>query len=218
LDWAMKISDDHTKVFFAFLKDVIKDTQDLITFAFSPPPENRSQRTIVHEILDSTLPPSDKTLQRIFWDVSSISGAGFTTGSALHLIFFHVFSNTEILQRLRAELSSVKVEHPGVIDLKVLEQLPYLTSTIMEGLRLSPGIATRMARVAPDRDLFYKEWRIPAGTPVGMTTVLLHTDERLYPNPYSFNPERWLNRNENRNAEKAYAPFSKGTRICLGMQ
>ncbi|KAF3763269.1 cytochrome P450 [Cryphonectria parasitica EP155] len=218
LDWAIKISDDEMKTFFAHLKNAMADTKRLMAAAVSPSPEDRGQRTIVHEILDSKLPPHDKSFQRVFEDVSSVSGAGFETiGGALRLIFFHVFSDPEILQRLRAELDSAKEKHPDVMELKVLEQLPYLTSTIMEGLRLSPGIATRMARIAPDRDLFYKDWRIPAGTPVGMTTILMHTDENLYPDPQSFKPERWVDGNGGKNAEKAYAPFSKGTRMCIGM-
>lgn len=90
----------------------------------------------------------------------------------------------------------------------------------MEALRLSPGVATRMARIAPDRDLFYKSWRIPAGTPVGMTTILMHTDEKVYPDPNSFRPERWMDDSDFRkNVEhKYYAPFSRGTRMCIGMQ
>ncbi|KAI1137268.1 cytochrome P450 [Hypoxylon sp. FL0543] len=220
LDWAIKISDDEMKTFFNHLKDAMKDTKDLIAAATSPSPGDGDdrQRTIVHEILDSKLPPQDKSFQRVFEDVSSVSGAGLeTTGNVLRLIFFHVFSNTEILRRLREELGSAKAKHSNVIDISVLEQLPYLTATIMESLRLSPGTATRMARIAPDRDLFYKEWRIPAGTPVGMTTILMHTDENIYSDPHTFNPERWMGRDGRKNAEKAYAPFSRGTRVCLGM-
>ncbi|KAI8948744.1 cytochrome P450 [Xylaria longipes] len=73
-------------------------------------------------------------------------------------------------------------------------------------------------QIAPDRDLFYKEYRIPTGTPIGMTTISMHTDEELYINPKFFNPERSMDHNVRRNAEKAYAPFSRGTRMCLGMQ
>ncbi|XDG05685.1 hypothetical protein ABKA04_005300 [Annulohypoxylon sp. FPYF3050] len=180
---------------------VMGDTKDIMATATSPAQVDKGQRTIVHEILESKLPPHDKSFQRVFEDVTSVSGAG----------------NTEILQRLRAELNSAKVANSDVTELELLEKLPYLTSVIMEGLRLSPGIASRMARIAPDRDLFYKEWRIPAGTPVGMTTILMHTDEKLYPEPLAFHPDRWMDGNGRRNADKAYAPFSKGTRMCLGM-
>lgn len=74
-----------------------------------------------------------------------------------------------------------------------------------------------MARIAPDRDLVYGEWRISAGTPVGMTTLLMHTDKALYPDPKRFDPDRWMDLDARKKADKTYAPFSRGTRICLGM-
>ncbi|KAI0798292.1 trichodiene oxygenase [Xylaria sp. FL0064] len=72
-----------------------------------------------------------------------------------------------------------------------LERLPYITAVLMEGLRLGPGVATRAARVT-DKDLSYDNWRIPAGTPVGMTIILMHTDEKMFPDPMCFFPDRWM--------------------------
>ncbi|ETS86515.1 hypothetical protein PFICI_00343 [Pestalotiopsis fici W106-1] len=59
----------------------------------------------------------------------------------------------------------------------------------MEGLRLSSGIGSRMARISPDKNIFYGDLYIPAGTPVSMTAALMNTDEALYPDPLSFNPD-----------------------------
>lgn len=171
--------------------------------------------------MDSNLPPEDKAFHRVFDEVATVTGAGFETiANALRLIFYHIFSDTEILERLRSELASIDSAAAGTISLSTLEQLPYLTSVITEGLRLSPSIATRSARIAPDRDLTYGEWRIPAGYPVGMTSLLMHTDETLYANPMVFSPDRWLDLDATarRRADKLFAPFLKGTRICLGMQ
>lgn len=81
---------------------------------------------------------------------------------------------------------------------------------------MSPSIATRSARIAPDRELVHGEWRIPAGTPVGMTSLLMHLDEMLYPEPLRFNPDRWLDGGAG--ARRTFAPFLKGTRMCIGMQ
>lgn len=122
-----------------------------------------------------------------------------------------------MLDRLRSELDQVVKEHgnDGNLPLSTLEQLPFLTGVVREGLRLSPGLATRLARVAPDRDLFYYQWRIPAGTPVGMTVLLMHLNEAVYPQPKTFNPVRWSD--EAKRSDKTFAPFSRGTRICLGM-
>jgi cytochrome P450 len=187
--------------------------------AASPLPDENVARTFVHEIIDSNLPPTEKTFDRIFDEVATVTGAGFeTTSSVIRLFVYHVFSNAEILQRLRAEIESIATRSLDRLELRALEQLPYLTSVLMEGLRLSPAIASRSARVAPDRELIFGEWHIPVGTPVGMTTLLMHTDETLYPDPMRFNPERWMDLDFRKKAEKIYAPFSKGTRICLGMQ
>jgi len=186
--------------------------------ATSTDPVEKGKRTIVHEILESNLPPAEKIFPRVFTEVASVSSAGYeTTASVLRLIIFHIFSNTEILQRLRAELTPVSTRDLDRIELKALERLPYLTSVLMEGMRLSPAIASRMARIAPDRELMYEDWRIPPGTPVGMTTLLMHTDESLYPDPMRFNPDRWMDTSARKKMEKTYAPFSKGTRNCVGM-
>lgn len=159
----------------------------------------------------------------MFDDVATITGAGFeTTASVMRLIIFHIFSDAEILERLRAELATTVREHPpsadANIDIKTLEKCLYLTSVLMEGMRLSPAIGSRMARIAPDRDIFYGDWRVPAGTPVGMTTILMHTDKTLYSEPFKFNPDRWMSNQARKKLDRVYAPFSRGTRICLGMQ
>lgn len=183
--------------------------------------ENSTSRTIVHEIVDSNLPPAEKAFDRVFDEVATVTGAGFETiANALRLIFYHVFSNTDILQRLRVELASARAQSSGEVGLRKLEQLPYLTAVITEGLRMSPSIATRSARIAPDRELVYSNWGIPAGTPVGMTTLLMHTDEKLYPDPMRFNPDRWmdLDAGDRKKIDKTFAPFLKGTRICIGIQ
>lgn len=102
----------------------------------------------------------------------------------MRLTFFHIFSNAEILQRLCAELAATTREHAyAKIEIKMLEIGPYLTSVIMECMRTSPAIGSRMALIAPDRDLFYGDWHIPAGAPVVMKTILMRTDNTLYSEP-----------------------------------
>jgi cytochrome P450 len=138
--------------------------------------------TLVHSILQSNLPSSEKSFDSINDEVSTVLGAALeTTAQTLRVVFYHVYSNPSVLHRLRGEVATAAKTSGGQqqITLKVLEQLPYLTSVIMEGLRLSPGLATRMARIAPDRPLVYDSWTVPAGTPIGMTTLLMHTDERI---------------------------------------
>lgn len=177
-------------------------------------------RTIVHKILDSDLPDNEKSFKRIFDEVGTITGAAFeTTAHSIRLTLYHIYKDAEVLRRLRAELTTMlPAEQKSDLVLSRLEQLPYLTAILMEGLRLSPGTATRATRVAADRDLSFRGRRIPAGTPIGMTTYLMHRDPDVYPNPDQFQPQRWLDLQDRWKLDKYYAPLSKGPRNCLGMQ
>lgn len=228
-DFLIKHGDAKLATFMRWTKSSEEETARLLKLAAgsnstSSTDKSNEPRTIVHEIVDSNLPPSEKTLERVFCDIATVTGAGFeTTASILRLALFHVFGSPEKLSRLRAELASVS-SHPSAADepvnfeLRVFEKLPYLTAVLTEAMRLSPALGTRLQRIAPDRDLVYDKWRIPAGTPVGMTTIFMHLDEKLYPDPMKFDPERWVDPEARKRAEKTYAPFSRGTRICLGMQ
>lgn len=66
------------------------------------------------------------------------------SAGALRTALYHVYDKKPILARLRAELATIDTR-----DLKALEQLPYLKAVLMEGLRISPALGTRLSRVAP---------------------------------------------------------------------
>lgn len=107
-------------------------------------------------------------MARINDEVGTIPGAAFeTVAQPIRTVLYHLYSEPEMLRRLRTELANVQSQNDGHISVAVLEQLPYLTGVVREGLRLSPGLATRLARVAPDHDLAYAKWTIPAGTRLG---------------------------------------------------
>ncbi|MCJ1447230.1 MAG: hypothetical protein MMC23_007741 [Stictis urceolatum] len=204
--------------------DSKSQTQSLVSeYHAGSYPAPSSSPTLVHSILQNPgLPEAEKSLNRVNEEIETITGAGLeTTAQTLRLIVFYLYRDPAALQRLRSELRTLLQEilPSDQPSLTQLEQLPYLTAVIMEGLRLSPGIATRMARITPDRVLVYGDNRvIPAGTPVGMTTLLMHLDESIYKKAYQFNPDRWADL-EQRKGEvgRTFAPFSRGTRMCLGM-
>ncbi|OCK72811.1 cytochrome P450, partial [Lepidopterella palustris CBS 459.81] len=54
---------------------------------------------------------------------------------------------------------------------------------------------------------------------VSMSSWVLHQDETCFPNPTKFEPERWLDSDSDqlKRMEKAFVPFGKGTRGCVGM-
>ncbi len=177
--------------------------------------------TLVDVIMSAkNLPDKDKEYTRVSDEVTTIAAAGSeTTASVLRTISYHLYSKPDLLAHLRTELQSfTDTLTPGEeATWAQLSQLPYLTAVIMEGLRLSPGLVSRMARVATE-EMSYAGWVIPAGTPVGMTTILMHYDENIYKDAKEFNPGRYMDQEQRWKLEKYFAPFSRGSRDCLGRQ
>jgi cytochrome P450 len=85
-------------------------------------------------------------------------------------------------------------------------------ATITEAMRVRPVIPMTGRRVAVPWRL--GPYGIPAETAVGISILLLHHREDLYPEPFAFRPERWLGGRKPGTYE--WIPFGGGTRRCLG--
>ena len=91
------------------------------------------------------------------------------------------------------------------------EQSEVVEATINEAMRVRPVIPMIGRRVAHPWRL--GDYGLPAGTAVAMSILLLHHREDLYPDPFSFRPERWAGVKPN---TYELIPFGGGTRRCLG--
>jgi len=181
-----------------------------------------SHPTIFHAILDSKLPPSEKTVARLSDDAQVLMMAGtLTTAWTLEVIMFWLIRQPTTLQKLKEELRTVMPEKNTIVPLPKLENLPYLNAIMKEGLRLTYGVSCRLTRSCPDKDMSYtdlttgKSWAIPRGTPLGMTSVQIHHNESLFPNSKLFSPERWLTPSAHK-LDKYMVSFTAGGRQCLG--
>jgi cytochrome P450 len=152
------------------------------------------QRTIFYDILENDqVRPQEKESVHLSDEAVGIMGAGtLTTAHLLAIVSFHILDNPDILAKMQAELKTVMLEKDARPQWQQLEQLPYLNAVVNEALRMSYGVGHRLQRISPDVALPYKQWTIPVGTPVGMTTLLLHNNPDTFPNPRKFHPERWL--------------------------
>jgi cytochrome P450 len=91
------------------------------------------------------------------------------------------------------------------------KKLPFLMAVIKEAKRLSYGVSLRLARISPEADLQYRNWRIPKGTSVSMTAVLILQNPDIFPPSQEFKPEPWLD-DADRRLDKDLVSFSGGSR------
>jgi cytochrome P450 family 135 len=120
-----------------------------------------------------------------------------TTATALAWTFDLLLRHPVVLGRLRDSLAA------GEED--------YLRATISESLRLRPVIPLAGRRLA--KDLEADGLTLPAGTDVTPAIWLTHTRADIYPEPFTFNPERFL---EDGPDTYAWIPFGGGVRRCIG--
>ena len=121
-----------------------------------------------------------------------------TTATALAWTFDLLLRHPATLARLTAEVDEGSQDE-------------YLRAVIAESLRLRPVVPLAGRRLATE--LRTGEWTLPAGTDVTPAIWLTHTRADLYPEPYSFRPERFL---EGAPTTYGWIPFGGGIRRCLG--
>lgn len=188
----------------------------------SADPVGKKTRTIFYHILDSpTLSEEDKTVQRLGDEALGVVVAGGdTTGRVLSNLIYHLHANPHWLQRAREELTVAMPDRGQLISWSQLENLPVLAACIKETLRVSSLITERLTFYEPEETLTFNGWILPPGTPIGMSLDELNHDANVYDSPRLFNPDRWLRiRKEGEvDLNKYYAPFSRGTRNCLGQK
>ncbi len=86
-----------------------------------------------------------------------------------------------------------------------------IEATIVEGMRSRPVIPIIGRRVTVPWRL--GAYAVPADTAVTMSILLVHHREDLYPEPFAFRPERWIDRKP---GTYEWIPFGGGIRRCLG--
>ncbi|KAJ7633666.1 cytochrome P450 [Mycena polygramma] len=142
-------------------------------------------------------------------------GGADTTVAALSTFVLAMLANPVAQRKAQAEIDAV-TGGKGLPDFTNEQELPYLSAVVKEVLRwrnVGPIGVPHYIAVEDE----YKGYRIPAGSIViGNAWAILH-DEALYPDPYTFNPERFLlNGKSNANVQNPEAAFGFGRRECPG--
>jgi cytochrome P450 family 135 len=119
------------------------------------------------------------------------------TSSSLAWVFERLLRHPDKLARLQEEVDAG-------------ESGEYMDAVVQETLRLCPPVPVVARRLLEPMEL--GGYELPAGTTVAPCVYLIHRDERFYPHPRSFLPERFLERPP---GTYTWIPFGGGVRRCL---
>ncbi|KAL8871184.1 MAG: hypothetical protein Q9174_002934 [Haloplaca sp. 1 TL-2023] len=177
--------------------------------------KNRSSMFV--DVLDSNLPPMEKTAVRLQHDaITVLGGAVDTIANTFSVGFYHIITQPAIYKQLREELTTAMPDASEIPSWATLQKLPYLSACIEE------GASQRMPRVSATDTFHYKSYPIPPGVIFSSDVYSVHTNETIFPEPHKYIPSRWLNDPKGPDGVKPLSryqvAFSRGTRVCLGMQ
>jgi cytochrome P450 len=135
-----------------------------------------------------------------------------TTAIALTWTLFLLAQQPAAEARLHAELASVLGDRPPSFA-----DVPHLTEAqriVNESMRLYPP-AWIVEREALE-DVEIAGVSVRRGTTVMISQWVTQRDPRWFPDPDSFEPDRWLNGQAATLPRYAYFPFGGGPRMCIG--
>lgn len=140
-----------------------------------------------------------------------MSAAHDTLASALTSILYFLARYPEWADRLRAEAAQARFACPHEA---ATAELPLIDMFHKEALRLNGPAPIIWRRSMRDCSLYGLP--LPAGTMVGVNTLLSHRLPHIFPEPERFRPERFSADQEAVRSRFAYAPFGAGVHKCLG--
>jgi cytochrome P450 len=119
-------------------------------------------KTVFHGIMQSNIPDSEKTIERLSDEAFVlIVAGGETTARVLTVIMAHLLQNRQLFMRLREELDDTMVQN--LLSTRTLENIPLMKAVIQEGVRIAAPVTNGAILIAPNEDLKCDGWVIPRG-------------------------------------------------------
>lgn len=147
---------------------------------------------------------------------------GDTSATVMAALFFYLSRNPECYTKLAYEIRTTFNSASEIRNGPKLSACQYLRACIDEALRMSPpapGTPWREQSQSDKQPLIIDGHVIPRGTLVGVNVYSILHNENYFPDPFVFNPERWLvthSEEKMKTMHDAFILFSAGPRVCAG--
>nr|WCC58058.1 cytochrome P450 [Pharsalia antennata] len=140
-----------------------------------------------------------------------------TTSSTMSFALYELCLQPEIQDKLREEVIN-SIGKYGGITYEGLKEMRYMEMCVLETLRKYPVLPFLDRRCNADCRIDGIDLVIEKGMPVYIPLMALHYDEKYFPEPEKYDPERFAVKNSHNLTGLYYLPFGEGPRICIGQR
>ncbi|GAA6009287.1 hypothetical protein JCM10207_004336 [Rhodosporidiobolus poonsookiae] len=153
----------------------------------------------------------------VAYTCSTPFGAGVETSSGTLLSFFLACAHAgeSFIPKAQEELDRV-VGPDRLPTFDDFEDLPYVRAVVNETLRWRPIAVLGGTPHASTEDDWYNGMFIPKGSTVIANLWSIHLNEKDFPDPHRFDPERFMTKRDYP-GKWGHSAFGFGRRICPGM-
>ncbi|CAG9858105.1 unnamed protein product [Phyllotreta striolata] len=141
--------------------------------------------------------------------------AGYETTSATISFALYSFALYPHIQEAVRKECNEAIEKYGGLTYEAVHDLPYLDMCVNETLRMYPVIPFLQRVCVQDYKIPNSDCVIEKNTCLFIPMYALHMDEKYFPDPHKFDPERFRNRLDQSNSI-CFLPFGEGPRNCMG--
>ncbi|XP_067623453.1 probable cytochrome P450 4ac1 [Eurosta solidaginis] len=198
-------------------KIIKKKREEFRTKQISTKVDNETGKRQRHAMLDTLLDAESKGVidfQDICDEVNTFMFEGYdTTSTCLIFTLLNLAIHQDIQEKCYQELENFDLQTLCIYD---FNQLQYLERVIKESLRLYPSVPFIGRRVIQPTEL--NGVILPIDTEINIHIYDIMRDERHFPDPSKFDPDRFLPENTVSRHPFAFVPFSAGSRNCIGQK
>ncbi|CAK1594939.1 unnamed protein product [Parnassius mnemosyne] len=145
--------------------------------------------------------------------------AGYeTSASTMAFMLYALAKNPDVQNKVIAEVDRVLEKYDGRLSFEALTDLKYMEKVFNETLRFYPLVEPLQRNAKRDYKIPRMNVTVRKGQMVLISPLGIQHDEKYYPNPEKFDPERFSSENSSGRHACAYLAFGTGPRNCIGMR
>ncbi|KAJ9056366.1 hypothetical protein DSO57_1033881 [Entomophthora muscae] len=200
-----QISHDKSKEFRSFLRDVIRERKFELT---------ESHDDLLSLMIKASIDEEDAEItdDDVINDLSLFFLAGHdTTANTLTTVFYYLSKHQDIQDKARQEVNDLLKGEKRVPTADEIKAMPYIDCIIKESMRIVSTVP-QLRRYCKDGKTLSNGFAIPKDTFVNVQLWKVLHDEKVYSDPYAFNPDRFLDAHGPQ--DNQWIAFGHGSRMC----
>ncbi|GMT35352.1 hypothetical protein PFISCL1PPCAC_26649, partial [Pristionchus fissidentatus] len=159
----------------------------------------------------------DMTMRDVHYEINAVIFGGHdTTSAAMSWVYWALATQPHFQQQCYEEIHAIFGDDDRECTHEDLKAMEFTERFIREVMRIFAPVPAVERELTSDFQM--GNYLLPKGTEIFICAFVLHHNPEAYPDPWKFDPDRFLMENIEKRHPYDYIPFCAGQRSCLGQK